>query len=276
MGLVFGLIAAILLGGSDVCAARASRTVASVTVTRTALAASSVVAVGLLYTVSSHFIERDIVLSLLSGLALCIGLFLLYRAYSIAPIGIVAPTTSVLLALVPVLYDISRGIHPHAIAAVGMGIGLVGVAAATYVPGGQGKARTGIVLGITAGVAFGIGFTLMAHTSKASGLSPVLLQRVSGFVVLAFAQPFDHAPLVATRRPARPFAIAAGVLAGGAIASLQLGYRHSSAGIVSVAASQFATAAVIFSVIFNKERLRRLQAGGVAAAAVGVALMALG
>ena len=276
MGLLLGLIAAVLLGASDVCAARASRSVASVTVTRTALAASSVIAVGLLFTVASHFITRDTVLSVLSGLALCIGLFLLYRAYSIAPIGIVAPTTSVLLALVPVLYDVTRGLRPHAVAAVGMAVGLAGVAAATYVPGGQGKARTGIVLGVAAGVGFGVGFTLMAHTSKASGLSPVLLQRTAGFAVLALAQPFDHSPLLARRPPARLPAIAAGVLAGGAIASLQLGYRHSSAGIVSVAASQFATAAVVFSVIFNKERLRRLQGAGIAAAAVGVALMALG
>jgi drug/metabolite transporter (DMT)-like permease len=275
VALLFGIIAAVLLGGSDVCAARSSRSIASVTVTRTALATSSVIALGLLFTVSSHFIARDSVLAVASGLALCIGLFLLYRAYSIAPIGIVAPTTSVLLALVPVLYDVFRGIRPSALGAVGMGLGLLGVVAATYVPGGQGSARVGVILGIAAGVGFGIGFTFMAHTSKASGLSPVLIQRAVGFAVLALATPFDRSPLVATRRPARLPAIAAGVLAGGAIASLQLGYRHGSAGTVSVAASQFATTAVALSVIFNKERLRPLQATGIAVAAVGVGLMAL-
>ena len=68
----------------------------------------------------------------------------------------------------------------------------------------------------------------------------------------------------------------AGVTAGLAIASLQLGYRHSSAGPVSVATSQFATAAVLLSVVFNKEHLRVAQTLGIALAAVGVALLALG
>jgi drug/metabolite transporter (DMT)-like permease len=57
---------------------------------------------------------------------------------------------------------------------------------------------------------------------------------------------------------------------------LKLGYIKGAAGPVSVAASQFATVAVICSVLFNKERLRPWQAIGVAASGVGVALMALG
>jgi drug/metabolite transporter (DMT)-like permease len=45
---------------------------------------------------------------------------------------------------------------------------------------------------------------------------------------------------------------------------------------VSVASSQFATVAVVLSVLFNKERMRWWQAVGVAATAVAVALIALG
>jgi drug/metabolite transporter (DMT)-like permease len=53
-----------------------------------------------------------------------------------------------------------------------------------------------------------------------------------------------------------------------------LAYRRASAGPVSVATSQFATAAVLLSVVVNKEHLRRTQWAGIALAAVGVALLA--
>ena len=45
---------------------------------------------------------------------------------------------------------------------------------------------------------------------------------------------------------------------------------------MSVAASQFATVAVVLSVLFNGERMRWWQGLGVGATAVGVALLALG
>jgi drug/metabolite transporter (DMT)-like permease len=55
-----------------------------------------------------------------------------------------------------------------------------------------------------------------------------------------------------------------------------LAFREGASGPVSVAGSQFATVAVILSVLFNRERMRWWQGIGVAATAAGVALMALG
>jgi drug/metabolite transporter (DMT)-like permease len=104
-----------------------------------------------------------------------------------------------------------------------------------------------------------------------------MIQRVSGLLFLIALRPFvDKAPVLALSVPARKWAIGSGLAGGAALGSLKLGYIKGSAGPVSVAASQFATVAVLLSVIFNKERLRRWQAVGVAASGVGVALMALG
>ena len=277
MGILLGVIAALLLGASDFGAARAARSVPSITVTRTALAVSALFTPILLLFVHSSWNRRDSLIAAYSGVAMMAGLALLYRGYSVARIGIVAPTSSVLLAVVPVAYDAVRGIRPGPLGAFGMLLGLGGVALATYEPGGFGNVRTGVFLGAASGVAFGIAFTFMSRTSKASGLSPIVVQRMLAFTVLAlvrFVQP--SAPLVAVNRPARAPAIAAGLSAGLAIASLQLAYRHGAAGPVSVATSQFATAAVLLSVIFNKEHLRRSQAVGIGLAAVGVAFLALG
>jgi drug/metabolite transporter (DMT)-like permease len=157
-----------------------------------------------------------------------------------------------------------------------MVLGLLALVLTTYERGGMGSVKIGILLGVGAGLLFGIAFTMTAETSEAAGLSPVLIQRVSGLLFLIALQPFDKAPILALRVPARKWAIASGLAGGVAVGSLKLGYIKGSAGPVSVAASQFAAVAVLLSVIFNKERLRTWQAVGVGASGVGVALMAIG
>ena len=58
----------------------------------------------------------------IAGLCMSLGLVLLYRGYAVARMGIVAPLSSVLLASVPVLWDVVNGVRPGAIAAAGMGV----------------------------------------------------------------------------------------------------------------------------------------------------------
>lgn len=276
MGVILGVVAGILLGCSDFCATRASRTVSPVSVTRTNLAVSGLIAPLLFFVKPVDWTLRDLVLGALSGLTLSAGLVLLYRGYSVARMGIVAPTSSVLLAAVPVLLDLVRGHTPGPLAASGMGLGLIALALTTYERGGSGSTRIGLLLGVGSGLLFGIAFALTAETSDAAGLSPVFTQRIAGLAFLVALQPFDKAPMLAVRSPSRRWGVGAGLAAGIAIAALKLGYINGSAGPVSVAASQFATAAVLLSVIFNAERLRPWQAIGVGASGLGVALMALG
>jgi drug/metabolite transporter (DMT)-like permease len=103
----------------------------------------------------------------------------------------------------------------------------------------------------------------------------VVVQRSAGFALLVVIALFRKEPFIATGI-GRRYAVAAGLLGLVAIGSLQLAFQRGDTGPVSVASSQFATVAVILSVIFNKERMRCWQAVGVAATAVAVALIALG
>jgi drug/metabolite transporter (DMT)-like permease len=157
-----------------------------------------------------------------------------------------------------------------------MVLGLLALVLTTYERGGMGSVKIGILLGVGAGLLYGIAFTMTSETSEAAGLSPVLVQRLAGLLFLIALRSLDKAPILALSVPARKWAIGSGLAAGVAIGSLKLGYLKGSAGPVSVAASQFAAVAVLLSVIFNKERLRPWQAVGVVSGGVGVALMALG
>ncbi|MGZ4724395.1 MAG: EamA family transporter [Ilumatobacteraceae bacterium] len=276
MGVLLGVVAGILLGVSDFTASRASRTISSVSVSRTNLAVSGLIAPLLLFVKPVEWTLRDLILSALSGVVLSGGLVLLYRGYTVARMGIVAPVASVLLAAVPVLYDLAKGHTPSTLAACGMVLGLLALVLTTYERGGLGSVKVGLLLGVGAGLLFGIAFTLVSQTSDAAGLSPVMVQRLSGLAFLVMLQRVDKAPFLAVRAPARIWGIGSGLAGGIAIGALKLGYIKGSAGPVSVAASQFAAAGVLLSVIFNKERLKPWQALGVVASGVGVALMALG
>ncbi|MFM2076583.1 MAG: hypothetical protein RJA49_473, partial [Actinomycetota bacterium] len=203
------------------------------------------------------------------------GLMLLYEGYAVARMGIVAPLASVLLAVVPVLWDLVNGVRPGTTAAVGMVLGLIALVLTSYTPGGSGSVVMGAVLGVSSGVVFGVAFTLMGEVGKASGLLPVVVQRTAGFALLTVIALFRKEPFFATG-VGRRYAIGAGLLGLVAIGSLQLAFQRGDTGPVSVASSQFATVAVILSVIFNKERMRWWQALGVATTAVAVALIALG
>ena len=276
MAIAFAVAAAILLGVSDFFAARSARHTASLTVTRTAVFTSMVLAPLLLLVIDSAWSTRDTTLAAASGVFMIGGLMLLYQGYAVARMGIVAPLSSVLLAAVPVVWGLLNGATPSGLAAVGMGLGGVALALTSYTPSGQGSVVQGAVLGVASGVAFGTAFTLMGQISEAAGVSTVLVQRVVGMAMLTAVALMRPDPFLAPRGPALRYGVAAGVPAVVAIASLQLAYQKGDLGEVSVASSQFATVAVLLSVMFNRERMRWWQAIGVGVTAVSVALIATG
>jgi drug/metabolite transporter (DMT)-like permease len=273
--LVFAVTAALLLGASDFFAARSARTTESITVTRTAVATSTLLSPLLLLVIDSQWLAKDAFIGALSGLAMISGLMLLYRGYAVARMGVVAPLSSVLLATVPAVWDLLNGTTPSTLAGVGMGVGACAVMLTSYTPGGAGSARQGALLGVSSGVAFGVAFTLMGQVSEASGLVPVVTQRSTGLLLLVVIGVVRHDAFLAVG-VGRRLAMGAGVLGLVAIASLQLAFQKGDAGPVSVASSQFATVAVLLSVMFNRERMRWWQAVGVGATAVAVGLIAAG
>ena len=273
--LSLAVAAAVLLGASDFFAARAARTTASITVTRTAVLTSAVLSPLLLLVVDSHWLLKDSILGGIGGLAMITGLMLLYHGYSVARMGVVAPLSSVLLATVPVLWDLINGIRPGLVSGLGMGLGAIALVLTSYTPGGSGSTSKGALLGLASGLAFGIAFTVLGQVSERAGLAPSIVQRGSGVALLVTIglirkQKFIAEGLALTR------GMIAGIFGLMGIAALQLAFRKGEAGPVSVASSQFATVAVVLSVLFNRERMRWWQAIGVVATAFAVALIAAG
>ena len=276
MALLFGVIAAVFLGASDFCVAMGSRRIPSITVTRTALIVAGCLGPVALWLVSSHWNGRDSLIGVLSGVAMSSGLMLLYRGYGSAPIGIVAPTASVTLTIVPIVYDLIRGTTPSALAAVGMFIAAAALVLTSYTPGGAGTVRQGLALGLGSGVLFGAAFTTMDLVSDGAGVAPVVVQRFAGFAALSLIWLFDRsAPLVAAAGPASSDVSTGRCLRDGRPVFVADRVQRGDAGPVSVVSSQFATVAVVLAWLINRERLRWWQTIGVLATGVGVALIAV-
>lgn len=273
--LTLAVSAAVFLGASDFYAARSARTTASITVTRTAVMTSAVLSPLLLLAVDSQWILKDSILGGIGGLAMITGLMLLYHGYSVARMGVVAPLSSVLLATVPVVWDLINGIRPSAVSGVGMFIGAIALVLTSYVPGGGGSTVQGALLGLASGMAFGIAFTVLGQVSEPAGLAPSIVQRSTGLALLVAIGAVRKERFLA-EGVGRQRAVIAGVLGLLGIAALQLAFRKGEAGPVSVASSQFATVAVVLSVLLNRERMRWWQAVGVASTALAVALIAVG
>ena len=273
--LVLAIASAVLFGSSDFCAARSARTTASLAVTRTAVLASVVLSPVLFLVVDFKWSSHDAVIAALSGIAMISGLMLLYHGYAVARMGVVAPLSSVVLATVPVVWDLLMGHTPSALASTGMALGVCAVALTSFTPGGRGSATLGAVLGLGSGFGFGVAFTLMGEVHKSSGLWPVMVQRGAGLCLLFALVPFRSEAALAKERGAL-WGVAAGTLGLLAIASLQLAFQRGDLGPVSVASSQFGTVAVLLSIAFNRERMRWWQAMGVGTTAVAVALIAAG
>ena len=169
--------------------------------------------------VPGKFIVHEIVIASLSGIIMAAALALVYQGYKTAKIGIVAPTSAVLLAMLPVLSDVVRGVKLEAVVVIGLSIGIAALIPTSYSPGGKGSAKMSLFYGATSGVLFGITYILLARV-KASGLTAVVAQRWGAFVALALMLPIDKGPLTAWKTPARKNAIFCGIFAGAAMSSL--------------------------------------------------------
>ncbi|MFM8867915.1 MAG: EamA family transporter [Ilumatobacteraceae bacterium] len=261
------------------------------TVARTANLVSLILAPLVLLLDPGMWSVRDSLVGSVAGVFMMIGLLQLYRGYAVARMGIVAPSSSVLAAAVPLVIDLARGIRPGTVPSIGVAVGLMALALTGYQPGTAGSVRQGFTLGIGSGLAFGLAFTVMGEARSEAGLTPIVTQRATGLVMLSLLAVYmakrpsmdgmggasrTHAPYLCPRGSTIKWAVAAGTLGIGALGSMQLALRDGDSGVVAVASSQFGTAAVILSVVFNGERMRWWQAVGIGATALGVALLSLG
>ena len=278
VGILYGIAAAILFGSGDYLGGRAAKGIEIRRVMLASQCAALVVSAFGSLVVRGALRPSDLGYGVGAGLSAAVGLGLLYRALAIGRAGLVAPLTAVTGALVPVTWGVARGERPSALAMVGV---VVAVSAAALIAREQtetdvGPAGAGIAL--AAGLALGLGFVCYASTSDDSGLWPLLSSRVAsvaftGIVLAAVRTRIDAKPL--DRRLLR-LALSAGAFDASGTICLIAGVRTELAVLVAAICALAPGFTVIWSWVFLRERLGRIQTVGIALALLGLVAIAAG
>lgn len=221
---------------------------------------------------------RTVLLAALAGAAAAFALGAFYRALAVGTMSVVAPISASGVTL-PVAVGIATGDRPSALQAVGLALTVVGVVLASR-EGGDGTARaasrTAVGLSLVAAIGIGAFFTISDAAADDSVLWLLVISRSTAVVVIA-------AVLVASRtRPAVPGArdlrtlVAVGALDLAATGLYGVANTKGLLSIVAVVGSLYPVTTVLLARFVLSERLRGVQAAGVALAFGGVAAVAGG
>jgi uncharacterized membrane protein len=275
LSLVFAAASALVWGAGDFAGGKASQRANSFVVALVAEVAGIPLLAGwLLLTGPGTPSVTDLAWGAASGLVGNAGLVLFYRALAGGAMSAVAPLTATTTAAVPLVLGLFLDRLPSTPALVGAVLAVAAITLVSAGPGAGARATRGLVgLALVSGVLFGSYFTLVAQTSDASGLWPLLAGRVAGVAGLLATMRVLRVPLRASRRTislggtAGAFDVVANALYLSAV-------RHGVLSVAAPLASLYPVTTVILAMVVDRERMRPLQITGLGLAAVALVLTA--
>jgi drug/metabolite transporter (DMT)-like permease len=279
--IVLALACALVYGIGDYCGGRAARVHPAAVVAAVGQGLSLVLVVLTVLIIGTPLAAApDLALGAGAGAAGALALVSFYFALGHGAISVVAPTTAVIGAVVPVVAGLVQGERPHPLALVGIALAVACVALVSGA-GDPDRGRTGatpprvLVAACLSGVGFGALFVILAETSSASGLWPLVFARVASVPLLVLI-------IVGTKvrpgadRVALGVAVLAGVLDMGANVLYLAAARGGLLSIVAVISSLYPASTVGLAFVIDQERVSRLQAVGLGLAALALVLVTVG
>src|SRR5688572_17664095 len=225
--------------------------------------------------------SRDWVWGFVAGLSGGIGVALLYRALAVGSMAVVAPTTAVIAAMIPVLFGFALGERLRLLTWSGVALALVAIGLVSRAPSqadspaGHRKPRAwppGFGLALLSGVAVGIFFLSLARTTTAAGMWPLVAARIATLLL------FGSIALVAGRtllmsRAAAVTAVTGGALDMAANALYMTAARVGPLSIVVTLASLYPASTVLLARLVLGERLSAVQMAGIVCALAAVLII---
>lgn len=208
----------------------------------------------------------------LAGVGGGMGVAFLYRGLAKGRMGVVAPTSAVGAAVLPVLVSTITGEHPPPLAWIGIVAALPGILLVSLEQGSS-IGGPGLSDGLVAGAGFGVSFIGLGHVPESAGWWPLVITNVASaasvyLVAKALRQP------VLSRQPAVYLGLVGGMLAAAAMVAFVLATSRGLVSIASVLVSLYPAVTVALAVALLHERVQRSQWLGMALCAVAVALVA--
>ena len=282
MAAVLALLSAVLFGAGDFFGGTAARRTHVLVV----VAASHVIGLVMILAVAPVMADavtgQDLVYGALAGLFGLLGIGCLYHCLGRGPMAIVAPTTAISNAVLPVLWGVAHGERLSAVNTAGV---LLGLAAIGLVSGGTGSRRlldaarvppTLVFEALLAGVGFAGFYICMNATTEASTPWPLVSARVvSAGLALLLLLYVGRSP-IPKRSEGGAAVVFAGLLDMAANLAILLAIHRGLLSLTVVLSSLYPATTVILARTVLDERMSRNQVAGVAAALVAVACIVAG
>ncbi|MEV0164840.1 DMT family transporter [Nonomuraea fuscirosea] len=275
MTVILATACAIVYGTADFFGGLATRRAQVLSVVTLSQLAGLALILGLLPLLPGVYSDPALAWGLAAGLSGAAGLVLFYRALATGVMSVVAPTTAVTSAALPVVFGLAAGERPRAWALVGVALALGSVLLVSQDKSGGGRGSLASVLvALAAGAGFGGFFILLSMAPHESGLWPLVGARLSSVSMVALLA-------LLTRRALRPgpgslhIIVAAGVLDMAANVLYLLAQQDGLLSLVAVLVSLYPASTLLLANRVLGERLRPVQLGGVLCALASVALIAV-
>jgi drug/metabolite transporter (DMT)-like permease len=287
MAILLALISALCYGTSDFIGGVLSARIRPWTAAFTGQLAGGVLLTLLCLLQGSPFSVAALGWGALAGLGGGVGIVYLYRGLSTGRMGVVAPLSGVLAALVPAAVGVITGDRPSLIS----WLGIVAALPATWLvagsedrsdtgtktgdPAARGGLGEGVLDGLLAGAGFGLSFAAVPQAPASSGHWPVAIELLVAALLAVVGATIAREDWVPRSRTAL-FSVSTGVLAGCALATYLEATHHGMLTVTSVIAALYPAATVLLAVVVLRERVHRTQAIGLGLCAIAVALVAGG
>jgi drug/metabolite transporter (DMT)-like permease len=272
----FGLLSAVAWGIADFGGGLASRRATLFGVVLVSQAVGLVVALFLAVLRGEPWPgPSDVGWSVLSGIIGSAGVLALYGGLAVGRMGVVAPVAGVLGASIPVLAGILLEGLPPPIVIAGIGLAIVAVVLVSRVRGHPGSGRSGLELGLAAGLCIGLFNVTISRIDESIVFGPVSIVRIVQIVLVSTVMLVARRPGAVPRRLLPPVA-AIGILDMTGNAAFLFAEQTGPLAVASILSSLYPVTTVILAAIVLRERVTRDHAVGIAAAAVAILLIGAG
>ena len=222
--------------------------------------------------------------ALIAGLGGGAGSIFLLRGLSRGRMAVVAPTSAVGAAVLPVLTGLARGERPVTLVWVGLALAFPGIwlvsrqvadGALVAGPASPSAGRGAFVDGLLGGVGFGVLFVALGQIPGTAGSLPLALNQLTGACVTVVVAIWTHQAW----RPSRGAAgwgVTSGLLGvSGSLAFVEASHV-ADLGLVAVLASLYPAVTVLLARALLSERLGAGQRVGLVFCTAAVGLIAAG
>ena len=268
MGALLGALSSLCVGGSEFFGRRSSLVTGVLAVAVVAQGVACLASLATVAIVPSAFDPGDLLLGAASGVGIGFGMVLYLGGVLRSSATVVAPLVAVLTVVIPVGYASVVDEAPSVLVVGGVGVAVLGLVLITSGVRAVGGRRSGLLWGTGAGMAYGLGLSVLMETDGASGSWPGSAQRfVAAIITVALALSARKA--VTPQRGTRLWAICSGVL--GAAATLTYIWAVQADPLpAAVTGAMFPAVSVALGRVVFGDEVRRSQGFGLLLTLVGV------